>query len=222
MRLWLAVLAVALLVTACAVPTKTEFEVVAEKLHTTDQAIVLFPANRGAKELTLTKFARCLKAELEESVTPKPKIMDTLVFQDAMFPWFEFEQAPRTAGELNVLLSRPLVRQRIASLNVRYLVSIAGGTEIDDVFPGLLCGGAGPGVGCLGLMWEDRTSRLNAVVWDIVSGAQAGKLSATTSGTTVVPAFIIPFPFIAYTDHDACQALARELTQRLFGPAITG
>ncbi len=207
-----------LLATACPVPTTTEVEVVAETLHVTDEAIVLFPALRAAGLPSNAGFVRCLRTGLEKRVTPKPKIMETAAFQDAMFPWFEFEHAPRTARELNALLLRPLVRERIASLGVRYLISIAGGTESGDGFPGLLCGAGGGGAGCLGLAWEDRTSRLNAVVWDIMSGGQAGELSVTSSGTSVIPAFIIPFPFIAYTEEDACDALAADLAQLLYGP----
>ena len=203
-----------LLATACPVPTTTEVEVVAETLHVTDEAIVLFPALRAAGLPSNAGFVRCLRTGLEKRVTPKPKIMETAAFQDAMFPWFEFEHAPRTARELNALLLQPLVRERIASLNVRYLISIAGSTDADG-FPGMLCGYGG----CLGLAWEDRTSQLNAVVWDIMSGDQAGELSVTSSGTSVIPAFIIPFPFIAYTEWEACEALAANLGQRLYGPS---
>ena len=65
---------------------------------------------------------------------------------------------------------------------------------------------------------EDKTTQLNAVVWDMVTGEQVGKLSATFSGTSVVPALIIPFPFIAYTEGDACKGLGTELRQQLYGP----
>ena len=129
---WLIVLVLALLAAACPVPTKTDVEVAAETLHVTNEAIILFPASH---EWATKGFARCLRTELEKRVTPKPKIMDTAAFQVAMFPWFESEHAPRTVGELNALLSRPLVRQRIASLNVRYLIRIAGDTEVHFYFP---------------------------------------------------------------------------------------
>jgi len=212
--LWLIALVLDLLAAACAVPTNSEVEVTAGSLHITNEAIILFPAARERNLLANTKFARCLRTKIEEKVTPRPKIMDTAAFRDATFPWFEFERAPRTVEEMNTLLSRPLVRQRIASLNVRYLISIAGDTESGIGFPGLLCG-----YGCFGLAWGHDTSRLSAVVWDIVRGDQAGTLLATTSGTSVAPAFIIPFFFIAYTQDDACEALAAEIGQRLYGPS---
>ncbi len=207
-----------LLATACAVPTTTEVEVVAETLHVTDEAIVLFPTLRAAGLPTNAGFVRCLRTGLEKRVTPKPKFVEPAAFQDAMFPWFEFEHAPQTVRELNALLLRPLVRERIASLGVRYLISIAGSSDLDCV-PGLLCPARYPsGASAVDLRWKNTTSRLNAVVWDMVSGDQAGELSVTSSGTSVTGAFIIPFYFIAYTERDACEALAAELGQRLYDP----
>ncbi len=208
-----------LLATACAVPTTTEVEVVAETLHVTDEAIVLFPTLRAGGLPTNAGFVRCLRTGLEKRVTPKPKFVEPAAFQDAMFPWFEFEHAPQTVRELNALLLRPLVRERIASLGVRYLISIAGSSDADCV-PGLWCRGRrlAPPLQPVGLYWKNTTSRLNAVVWDMVSGDQAGELSVTSSGTSVTAAFIIPFYFVAYTEEDACEALAAELGQRLYDP----
>jgi hypothetical protein len=165
-------------------------------------------------------FMRCLKNELEKNVSHQVRIVDTAAFQDALFPWFEPQHAPSNVNELEALLARPEVRQRIASLGVRYLVSVTGSAESDG-FPGMLCGWGFGAAGCLGLAWEDKAHRVNAVIWDVVQGTQAGALSTKTSGRSVSFAFVIPIIFVADTERDACKALASELGRLLVDTAGT-
>ncbi len=133
----LVVLLLSLLANACAVPTTTEVEITAANMDVTDKAIVLLPTNPQGSLADNVRLAQCLRSALEERVSRKLRVIDTAMFQDALFPWFEVQNAPRTVQELRALLSRPLVRERIASLQVRYLISITGGTEIGDAFPGV-------------------------------------------------------------------------------------
>ena len=121
--IWLTALGFSFSLGACAAPTRTEVEVVAETLNVTNEGIVLFPDS---------EFSQCLSLQLETGVTSKPHIMDTAAFKNSMFPWFESEDAIRKAGGLRSLLSRPLVRKRIGSLNIRYLIGISGHTVDDD------------------------------------------------------------------------------------------
>ncbi|MFO7542383.1 MAG: hypothetical protein R6W97_06155 [Thiobacillus sp.] len=225
-----------LLLSACAAPTKTEVSYKAGKktIQATQEAIVLFPmyvendqddisANTvedraqskyekpGAGEID---FMRCLKNELAKDVSNHVKLVDAVTFQDTLFPWFETGHAPSNLKELKGLLARPLVRERITSLGVRYLVNIAGNAETDG-FPGMFCGGGFGAAGCLGLAWEDKTHQVNVVIWDVVRGTQAGALSSSTSGRSIAFAFVVPIMFVANTERDACKALAKELGRLL-------
>ena len=150
----------------------------------------------------------------EKNVSHQVRLVDAATFQDALFPWFEPNHAPLNIKELQALLARPEVRQRIASLGVRYLVNIAGSAEADG-FPGMICGAGYGGGGCLGLAWENKTHRVHAVIWDVVQGTQSGALSTRTSGRSVSFAFVIPIIFVANTEGDACKALASELGRLL-------
>lgn len=225
---WLGCLSV-LLVTACAAPTRTEvsFEPGLQSMQASHEAVVLFPTYREAgSEVTFRTildyqlqsrydtveigFIGCLKKQLEKNVSPQVKLVDAAAFQNALFPWFEPQHTPLTIKELETLLERPLVRERIAALGVRYLVNIASSAEADG-FPGMLCGAGYGGGGCLGLSWENKMQRVQAVIWDIVHGGQAGALTTTTTGRSVAVGMGVPIMFVANTRQDACKALAAEL-----------
>ena len=205
----------------CASPTKTEVSVDAKMTLAPGEAIVLFPARRSGSMAASQNFVDCLENELVETAGPGTKILDSGQFQDAMFPWFESEQAPRTARDMDRLLSRSGVRERIARLDIRYLISMALATEADG-FPGVLCGAGGAGAGCLGLAWEDRTSRLDAVIWDVKMGEEAGGLKASSSGRSLAFGLIVPIIFTAYTERDACEAVAAEVARSLTLDGRTG
>jgi hypothetical protein len=217
-RVWPAVLALlaAMLVVSCAAPTRTEVSVEpgSRALQGGSGGLVLFPSFRGQESSGDAEVMRCLKKELAKRVPHPFRIVDTAVFQDALFPWFEANHAPRTVAELNALLERPLVRERIASLGVRYLLVIAGVARADG-FPGMICGAGYGGGGCLGAFSVDSTYRAQAVIWDIAQGVESGIYAATSSGKSVGVALGIPFMFIADTQREACQALANELSRVL-------
>jgi hypothetical protein len=210
------VVLVLVLVSACAAPTKTDIklEEATEPLQATQEAVVIFPTYRARSEVHEKDFMHCVKQELEKVISGRIKIVDRETFQDALFPWFEPQYSPSDAQELNSLVSRQLVRDRIASLGVRYLVNIAS-TATSDGFPGMFCGGGYGGAGCLGLSWEDKIHKVDAVIFDIVKGTQAGTLSVKSSGRSLAFAFVVPVIFVAYTEREACKALAIELSRLL-------
>ena len=199
-----------LVLAACPTPTKTDVSIQAAMPLALGERIVLFPSI-GRDNMD---FANCLQGELFQQGVPRTAVMDTMDFQDAMFPWFEHIHAPKTAQEMESLLLRPIVRDRITALNVRYLIDFTIGTEADG-FPGMFCGGGGypGGVGCLGVFWADKNSELSAVVWDLKKGSEAGDVSVFSSGRSFGLGVVIPIVFNAYTQKNACEALASELAK---------
>ncbi len=220
------------LLATCASPTETDVSIEAEMSLAPGEVLVLFiysnsvqrfsvfglgdpfPSHRQHASPASRVFAQCLGTKLAKSAAPYLRVMDTDYFQDAMFPWFEFEHAPQTAQQMDDLLSRPRIRERIASLNVHYLISMALGTDVEG-FPGMFCGAGGGGAGCLGLAWAGKATQLDAIVWDLKTGREAGELSVSSSGTSWALGVIVPIIFIAYTEEDACEALAAELGEFL-------
>lgn len=136
-------------------------------------------------------------------------------FVDRLFPWFEPRTAPTTLDELPQLLERPGVLQEIGKLGVRYLVWVDGTTEKGDGGGGLTCTVAPTGGGCLGFVWWEKESAYQASIWDLQSKGSVGQVSADVSGTSYVPAFIVPVPLIARTQTTACKGLANELAELL-------
>jgi hypothetical protein len=207
-----------LLLAACPSPTETAVEIDSDLALALapGERIVLFPGLRRDADRASHDFARCVRDGLTERGTPAASIMDSGTFQDALYPWFEAAHAPQTAAEMDQLLARPKVRERVEALKVHYLVSLALGTDAEG-FPGMLCGASYAGAGCLGAAWEGKTSKLDAVVWDLQSGAPAGDISASSSGTSLSLGVIVPIVFVAYTEAEACEALAAELAAVLDG-----
>ena len=79
------------------------------------------------------------------------------------------------------------------------------------------CGGslscaAGPGGGgCFGFAWWQNDSNYEAAVWDLTALESAGTISADVSGTSFLPAVVIPIPLIARTRAKACKGLSEQL-----------
>jgi len=207
--------------TACPSATETDVSIESDLPLALGETIVLFPASQEIVSPNASSFAQCIRTKIERYENAYGKIMDTTAFQNALFPWFEPEHAPGTIDELNILLSRPEVRERISSLKVRYLISMAISKESDG-FPGFVCGAGYGGAGCLGLGWENKDFAMYAIVWDLKTGNEAGELTASSTGKSLAIGIGIPIIFTAYTEDDACEALAAALGQFLDRPPKTG
>jgi len=96
---------------------------------------------------------------------------------------------------------------------VRYLVWVKGSTERTSGGGGMSCAASTVGGGCFGLVWWENEGSYEATVWDLKKGEQAGEVSTDVHGTSMVPALIIPLPFVARTQTAACNGLVRELRQ---------
>lgn len=203
------------LISACPAPTKTEIQVIGSDkfAKSRNNAIVLFPTHDNVAIGKEENFINCLNKNLRNKIANRVNIIDTRVFQDHTFPWFEPNYAPTTIDEMNALLSQPVVRERIASIGVQYLINIAISSDDDVEIPGIFCGGGYGGAGCLGVYYDNKKTKVYAVIFDIVDGVRTFSLSATTSGKSVGFAFIIPVLFLADTEKGACKALSDKIGQ---------
>ena len=132
-------------------------------------------------------------------------------FVDALFPWFEPRTAPLKTTDLPRMLSRPLLAERLTEIGVRYMVWIEGSTERIDSSGSMTCSITTTGAGCFGfLSWEDDSS-YEASIWDIKNRLSVGKISSDASGTSFVPAVVVPVPFIARVQNSACNSMADQL-----------
>jgi hypothetical protein len=174
------------------------------------ERLVLLPASYHKGNATEDSFLDCVTEELADG-SPKVNVMDRGDFQDAFYPWFEPRTVPQEAAALPKLLERPGIGPRLQQSGVRYVVWVSGGTERSAEGGGMSCAASTVGGGCFGLLWWENDGNYRATIWDLERAADAGGVTSAAHGTSMVPALIIPLPFIARTQTAACKNLATEL-----------
>jgi hypothetical protein len=145
-------------------------------------------------------------------------------FRDATFPWFETHDVGEGIAELRDM---PSLARAIEQIGVRYIISAGGQTTGTPEEDGR--GGAGPsggvligkhgfmlcsaGAGCLGFLAWQRTSDVSATVWDLKRSILAAGIAAKVSGTSMMPAMMLPVPLIPPTETAVCKELGRHLAR---------
>jgi hypothetical protein len=133
------------------------------------------------------------------------------MFVDNLFPWFEPRTAPADTKGLPALMDRPGVAKAVKDMGVRYVVWLDGDTERVAEGGSLSCAAGPGGGGCFGFAWWQNDADYEAAVWDLEDYESAGTVSADVSGTSFLPALVIPIPLIARTQTRACKGLAQQL-----------
>lgn len=204
-------LALIVLLSACATARIEQ----AKHLHTRifdGEAVVVLPrrqhGGRGAEQ----SFMECLNGTLTRGDSSM-QLYPEQAFVDELFPWFEPRTAPATPEALLSVLNQPGVAQKLEDARVRYLVWVDGNTEEVDRGGTLSCAVGPGGGGCLGFMWWEKDSSYEAVIWDLKQGESVGSISTDVSGTSYLPALIIPVPLLARTEAAACKGLAQQLKE---------
>ena len=176
-----------------------------------ESVVVLGRRHRGDRE-TEESFNKCVSSALRGRNLP---IYGEKSFVDAMFPWLEPRTAPMSSEALATLLDEPEIAQRVRATGVRFMVWIDGETEKVDSGGSMGCAISPAGGGCLGFGWWEKESKYEVSVWDIENRAPVGKVSVNASGTSYMPALIIPIPMIARTEAAACEGVASQIGELL-------
>ncbi len=132
-------------------------------------------------------------------------------FVDELFPWFEPRTVPADTKGLPILMQRPGVKQAVSDMGVRYIVWLDGDTERVAEGGSLSCAAGPGGGGCFGFAWWQNDADYVATVWDLDDHESAGSVTADVSGTSFLPALVVPIPLIARTQTKACKGLASQL-----------
>ncbi|MEM9056644.1 MAG: hypothetical protein AAGD86_04155 [Pseudomonadota bacterium] len=177
------------------------------------ESIVILVRRQSVQSETEEGFTDCVRASMERGGTVDLSLGGEAAFLDAVFPWFEPRLAPTSAEELPQLMELPGVRERIDESGVRYLVWVEGQTEITGGGGNISCSIGTGGAGCLGLQWWDNDSAYKASIWDLKFAESAGTISSEATGTSYLPAVVIPIPLIARTKAAACKGLAQQLEE---------
>ena len=177
---------------------------------TVDESVVVLGRNHKSSGETEDHFVNCVGDKLDGGKGAITVIEDE-DFVDALFPWFEPRTAPLATSDLPEIIGQPILARRLGEIGVRYLIWIEGTTERIDQAGSMTCSVTATGAGCFGfLSWEDDSS-YEASIWDIKHARAVGKISSDASGTSFVPAVVVPLPFIARVQTSACRSMADQL-----------
>ena len=174
------------------------------------ETIVVLGRRQNFRHQTEADFTRCVYNSLMRQKLPvKPE----QVFMDEMFPWFQPRTAPRSAEALASRLTEPAIADRLQQTGTRYIVWLDGVTRRGEDGGSLSCSVGAGGGACVGLLWWEEDAEYEAVIWDMQTLKSMGKIAVEASGTSYIPAVIVPIPLIA-----ACTGVARQLREFLSAP----
>lgn len=176
------------------------------------EAVVLLTRHQSNVRETEASFQECVIDELASGDHPLPTRSEQ-EFMDGLFPWFEPRLAPTAVEQLPKLLAQPGVAERIADTGVRYVIWLDGETQTVDGGGTISCDLLG--FGCVGFQWWQKDSTYEASIWDLKTASAAGIISTAVTGTSYMPALVVPIPIIARTKNAACEGLAKQLKEFL-------
>ena len=174
------------------------------------ESVVILAKSYHLGNETEDKYIACIEKGLARGATGL-RVIPRQVFVDSLFPWFEPRTAPTETKGLAKLMDHPGVAERIAEQGVRYVIWLEGDTERVAGGGSLSCAAGPGGGGCFGFAWWQKDANYDATVWDLKELESAGTVTADVSGTSFLPALIIPIPLIARTQAAACKGLSRQL-----------
>ncbi len=170
--------------------------------------VVLLGRRQSSNYETEPELVDCISKTLASN---NVAVIPEQQFVDALYPWFEPRTAPMRVKDMNRLLARKQVAQRIDSYKIRYIIWVDGNTETTGSAGSIGCSIGTGGAGCFGFGTWDKESDYEATIWDYRDLQNLGKISADAEGTSYMPAVVIPIPLIARVQNNACKAMADQL-----------
>lgn len=169
---------------------------------------------------TETDYIRCIERALGRG-SGALNVVPNQQFVDNLFPWFEPRTAPADTKGLAQLMERPGVPEAVRDMGVRYIVWLDGDTSRVTQGGSLSCAAGPGGGGCFGFAWWTDAADYEASIWDLGDSAAVGTVKVDYSGTSFLPALVIPIPLIARTQSKACSGLAKQLKLFIVGDDAT-
>ncbi len=174
------------------------------------EGVVIMAKSYHLGNETEAKFIACVGDAVSRGKTGL-RVVPNTEFVDALFPWFEPRTAPAETKGLPTLMSRKGVPEMIKEKGIRYIIWLDGDTDRVAVGGSMSCAAGPGGGGCFGFAWWQNDAKYEASVWDLDGLEDVGTISADVSGTSFMPAIVIPIPLIARTQSKACKGLATQL-----------
>lgn len=180
----------------------------------TEPTIVVLRQRHVTHKHSESDYLECLTDDLAVKAAPY-SVLPEQQFFDAMYPYFEPSTAPLHISHLNQMLQEPAVAQKLDDLKLRYLVFIEGKTRKVNNKGAVSCGISPAGGGCLGLATWDDEAEYAASIWDLQNLSVAGNVDTRKSGTSYLPALIVPIPLLSGAQDSACRDMAIGINNHL-------
>jgi hypothetical protein len=180
------------------------------------EAVVVMAKSYHQGNETEADYIQCVETALGYGVSAL-NVVPAQQFIDKLFPWFEPRTAPSNTKGLMQFMEKLGVSKAIELMGVRYIIWIDGDTERVTQGGSLSCAAGPGGGGCFGFAWWQDDADYEASIWDLDKSESVGTVTADYSGTSFLPALVIPIPLIARTQARACGGLAKQLKTFIIG-----
>jgi hypothetical protein len=205
-------IAIAALTLGACVTSRVEDARVGETGINAGEGVVILAKSYHLGNETEEDYIQCVEKALARG-SSSLRVVPHRKFVDSLFPWFEPRTAPSETKHLPKLMEYPGVVDRIADQKVRYIIWLDGDTERVAGGGSLSCAAGPGGGGCFGFAWWQNDADYEASVWDLENLESVGTVTTDVSGTSFLPALVIPIPLIARAQSKACKSLAGQLQQ---------
>lgn len=177
-------------------------------------SVVLLGQRHVTHHATEFDFVSCVRDYLVDN-NPNLNVIPEQQFIDDLYPFFEKSTAPLHINNFKQVAQHSAVSEKFEQMNLRYLVWIFGDTDTVNQSGSMSCGLAPGGGGCFGYTTWDDEAQYDAQVWNVESLSHAGNATTQNSGTSYMPAVIIPIPILAGVQGAACDMLARRIERHI-------
>ncbi|HEY6132236.1 MAG TPA: hypothetical protein VIV27_09460 [Halioglobus sp.] len=171
-----------------------------------DHSVVILGRRHASDYETEPDFVKCVGDHIssrDKSVT----IIGELEFLNALYPWFEPRTAPMHPADIERLLMQKPVAEKMAALNVEYMIWLDGSTVRSDGSGSMACSLGG----CFGFGTWSHAANYEATIWDFTDRAEVGHVNTSATGQSYMPAVIVPIPIIAPVQGTACDGIGNQL-----------
>ncbi len=205
-----------LALSACTTTTVDEYRENSTTLTlASSERVVVLGRRHYADYETEPDFIDCigekLNADREVSVLPERE------FVDLLYPWFEPRTAPLGLKRLTKMLDEPMIAQRFKEQGLRYMIWIDGSTETTDRDGSVSCAIGPGGGGCFGFATWEKTGTYEAIIWDLQTLQESGRVKVEARGSSYMVAIILPIPIIAQVQDQACDGIGLQLRTFFMG-----
>tara|TARA_Y100000389_G_scaffold198646_1_gene235536 strand:+ start:6285 stop:6914 length:630 start_codon:yes stop_codon:yes gene_type:complete len=174
------------------------------------EAVVVMAKSYHQGNETESNYINCIEKSLGNG-RGALNVIPTQRFIDNLFPWFEPRTTPTNTKGLAKLMGEVGVAEAIELMGVKYIIWLDGDTERVTQGGSLSCVAGPGGGGCFGFAWWQDDADYEASIWDLNNSKATGTITADYSGTSFLPALVVPIPLIARTQAKACEGLTKQL-----------